>query len=416
MALALFVALRLSVQTAWAAETEISINAPAGTIQAGDSFTVTVDLSGNPGFCAVQFTLAFDQDTLTCTDASTGNLLQGMLSASNPEADTGAIIAAASVDPVQKDGTLGTFRFTAKEDLSNPSFRLEEVLLADEEGEEFSYTIQQQNGEATAGAQKPTDSQQIPVPQAPEGNNQEQTSKPEQPVQQAPQESANQGETSREPAQAPSDQSEISRTHPQEIVTTVDTPKKTAEAMVQFTDVNGHWAEEYIRSAAAKGLVSGYSDGSFRPGGQVTRGQMAVILWRMAGRPQSEGEAPFTDLTGVSDEFRTAIAWGYGKGLLNGVSATAYAPGEGLSRQAAMKLLHGYFGGVSGMETMLTEIYDATFSDSGQLSSWAKEPVYWAVYNGILTGTSQSTLSPRSGVTRAQLSAILLRALERFDT
>lgn len=388
-------------QGARAAGTEISVNAPSGSIRAGESFTVTVDVSGNPGFCAVQFILAFDQDALSCSSASSGTLLTGVLSAVNPEADAGAILGAASVDPVQGDGTLGTFQFTAKKDLENPGFRLEDVLLADVEGEDFPYQIRQRDGQTAAP--QPSGSGQEAQPSGTGGDSQtaepRQPSTPQKPA--APQQPA----APEKPAapQAPENPAQ-------------ETAAGTAETpLPDFIDLKDHWAAEQIREAAARGLVSGYSDGSFRPGVQVNRGQMAVILWRLAGKPQPEGTAPFTDLDGVSGEFRSAITWGYEKGLLNGVSATAYAPGEGLSRQAAMKLLRGFYSSQAGPEAMVASAYDGTFTDSGDLSSWAREPVYWGVYHGIMTGTTPTTLSPRSGVNRAQLAVMLTRCLDRFD-
>lgn len=364
-ALVMTAALLLAAPTALASSPELSVNGPPGSVRAGEEFTVTVELDGAAAFCAAQFTLAFDRDEMECVEAAPGTLIAGMLHAENPAAPEGAIIAAASATPVESGdgGVLGAFRFRAKADLDSPHLTLEDVLLGDEDGNELEVSL------AIGAASKPAGTPEAPeTPKAPET--------PETP-ETLPQESA---------APAPA-----------------------------FSDVKGHWAEESVRKAAEKGLIGGYADGTFRPNQPVTRKQMAVILWRMAGKPQPEAQAPFTDLESCGQEFRDAIAWGHGKGLINGTTTTTFSPDAALTRQAAMKLLFGYAGGQAGPEALLYTTYDGTYTDSARISSTTREAVYWGVYNGILNGNGQ-TLNPRGNVTRAQLSAILVRYLERGDS
>ena len=229
-----------------------------------------------------------------------------------------------------------------------------------------------------------------------------------------------------EPSQTPEAPEDSKEPETPEGSQTPGTPEQTPSAPEQtppanapapapaFPDTEGHWAVESIRKAAEKGLVSGYGDGTFRPDLPVTRKQMAVILWRMAEKPQPAGASPFKDLEGCSEEFRTAIAWGYGAGLINGTGADTFSPDAALTRQAAMKLLFGAAGGQAGPEALLYTTYDGAFKDSAQISDWAREAMYWGVYNGILNGDG-GMLKPGGTVTRAQLSAILTRYLERGE-
>lgn len=372
-ALLLTAALLLSAPAASAAS--LSITGPPGSVRAGESFAVTVELDGGEAFCAAQFTLAFDREEMECVEAKPGPLLEGMLSAENPDAPEGAIIAAASAEPVQGGGVLGTFRFTAKADLESPRFTLKDALLGDENGNELDVSLDVSVSGPAETPQTPGETPEAP-PEAPEAPGTPQT--PETP----------QGtETPETPNAAPAP---------------------------SFSDIEGHWAAESIRKAAEKGLIGGYADGTFRPDRPVTRKQMAVILWRMAGKPQPAAPAPFTDLGGCGQEFRDAIAWGYGEKLFSGTGAGTFSPDAALTRQAAMKLLFGAAGGQAGPEALLYAAYDGAFADSGQISAWAREAMYWGVYNGVLNGNGQ-TLTPRGTVTRAQLSAILTRYLERGE-
>lgn len=366
-ALLLTAALLLSAPAASAAS--LSVTGPPGSVRAGESFTVTVEMDGGEAFCAAQFTLAFDREEMECVEARPGPLLEGMLSAENPDAPEGAIIAAASAEPVQGGGVLGTFRFTAKTDLDSPRFTLKDALLGDEDGNELDVSLDVSVSGPAETPRAPGETPEAP-PEAPEAPGTPQT--PETP----------------------------------------ETPN--AAPAPSFSDIEGHWAAESIRGAAEKGLIGGYADGTFRPDRPVTRKQMAVILWRMAGKPQPAAPAPFTDLGGCGEEFQSAIAWGYGGKLLSGTGAGTFSPDAALTRQAAMKLLFGYSGGQAGPEALLYPTYDGAFADSGQISAWAREAMYWGVYNGVLNGNGQ-TLNPRGTVTRAQLSAILTRYLERGE-
>ena len=65
---------------------------------------------------------------------------------------------------------------------------------------------------------------------------------------------------------------------------------------------------------------------------------------------------------------------------------------------------------------MLFDVYETTFVDSGRISAWAKDDMYWAVYQAILSGTSPNTLEPGGTVTRAQLAAIMVRYTDRFPS
>ena len=182
----------------------------------------------------------------------------------------------------------------------------------------------------------------------------------------------------------------------------------TAVANQSFPDVTGHWAEEFVEKAASLGLFKGDSDGNFRPDDHVTRAQFITVLWRMAGAPEVQNEAPFEDIQNQSAEFQTAIAWGYVNGYVSGISEKTFDPDGSLTREAGMKILHSYSGGAVGSEILLYSIYDGLLTDSKEISQWAKQSVYWGIYNKLISGTSEITVSPKGTATRAQLAKILV--------
>ncbi len=366
LVLSLAMVLSIGTVTAFAAGTTLTINAPETLPKAGETFTVTVDLSGNPGFSALQFTLAFDGAAMDCTKVRNGAVMKGTLSVTNPDAEAGAIVAGATVEPVTENGQVATFTFTAKEDITDFDFHLVDVTLSDENADPIGYSVAFTGGTSSGDSGSSGDAED---------------------------EETEDGEEETEEESTP----------------VIIKPES-------FTDTKGHWAESFINEAVSYGLFSGYPDGSFRPGANVTRAQFVTVLWRMAGKPAVNAATPFTDIANLREEFRQAIVWAYTMGYVGGVTETTFVPNGSLTRAAAMKILYFYNGGVSGGELMMTGIYDAGFVDSGALSSWAKAPMYWGVYNGIISGNSASQLNPRGTATRAHLAKILVNYLDKFET
>lgn len=356
--------------------TVIKVTPSAASAAVGAEFTVEVAIQGNPGINAVQFTLTFDASVLDCTAVSTGPVLNGALSAVNPDAAAGAIVAAASADALTGDGALATYTFRVIGE-GEIAFGFADYVLADEQGAEIPFTL-------TGAGDQPFTPEPTPEP--------EQTQQPGQTQQP---ESPTQPEQTQQP-DGPADP---------------EGSQGTPETVYRFTDTAGHWAEAYINAAAEQGLFQGYVDGTFRPGNDVTRGEFVTVLWRLAGQPAAQA-APFTDTVGVWCE--QAIAWAYAEGYVNGRSAEIFSPNDPVTRQEAMKILFLFHGGVSGQEALFTAVYDDAYSDSGDIAAWAKPSVYWAVYNQLISGVTETTLAPQNPATRAEIAKILVSYLDNL--
>ena len=373
-------------------QTTLTLSAPDELPAVGETFTVTVSIADNPGVSAVQFTVGSNSAVVECVSAEIGGVLTGALAASNPDASGGAIVAAANSQNMTEDGALGVFTYRVLAP-GDADLRITDVILTDWQGNAADYT---------------TETDTLPDDAKPEtgqagdgigGSEPPETSAPENPT----------DEPEDEPEEEPEETlEEVPQEQPEEI-----------KPVSSFTDVPaGFWAESYIRRATEAGLFQGYADGSFRPNQSVTRIQFVTVLWRSAGRPAASQAAPFTDMDAAADtDFARAASWGYEQGYIggydNGDGTVSFRPNLPVSRQQAMAILFRYSGSASGMEQLLTEVYDSQFTDSGQIASYARSAMYWAVYNGYLSGTSATTLTPGGPATRAQLAKILVEYLER---
>ena len=180
--------------------------------------------------------------------------------------------------------------------------------------------------------------------------------------------------------------------------------------LTDFIDMTSHWGESFVQQAVEMGLFTGYPDGTFKPDDTISRADFVTVLWRSAGSPEPKTAAPFADVP-ANAYYAKAVAWAKENGYVDGTGATTFAPADALQRQAAMKILFCYNGAQSGLELLLTSAYDAAFTDSGMIASWAKAPLYWAYYNDIISGVGGDCLSPTTSVTRAQMAKILVNYL-----
>ncbi len=385
--IALLLAVQLLTPLACAAGTTLKLTAPDKLPDVGQTFTVTAELTGNTGLAAVQLSLGYDDSVVECTGIENGALVAGMLAASNPYATrggVGAILAAATTTAVKTDGSLAVFTFRVKA-AGDAKLTLADALLSDIDGKALSLSyslpalIAQGSG-SDSGSGSGSDAE-----------------KPGTDNKKSEDDKKSEDEDKSEDEEKPADgaQEEV----------------KSGS----FRDVTStHWAFDSVERAAELGLVTGYSDGTFRPDTPVTRAQFVLMLWRMCGKPTAAKAASFADAS--ADWYQDALSWAVEKGYVNGLSDTRFGPDAPITRQQATAILFRLNGGQSGTELTLTGIYEQTFADSTTIAAWAKDATWWAVYHELVSGVGGSRIAPEANASRAQIAAILLRYADQFMT
>lgn len=384
--IALLLAVQLLTPLACAAGTTLKLTAPDKLPDVGQTFTVTAELTGNTGLAAVQLSLGYDDSVVECTGIENGALVAGMLAASNPYATrdgVGAILAAATTTAVKTDGSLAMFTFRVKA-AGDAKLTLADALLSDIDGKALSLSyslpalIAQGSG-SDSGSGSGSDAEKPGTDNKKSDNDKK----------------SEDDKKSEEEQPADAAQEEV----------------RTGS----FRDVTStHWAFASVERAAELGLVTGYSDGTFRPDTPVTRAQFVLMLWRMCGKPAATKAASFADAS--ADWYQDALSWAVEKGYVNGLSDTRFGPDAPITRQQAMAILFRLNGGQSGTELTLTGIYEQTFADSTTIAAWAKDATWWAVYHELVSGVGGSRIAPEANASRAQIAAILLRYADQFMT
>lgn len=369
----------------------LTIRAPSGAVRAGEEFDAELDLTENSGFSGFQCTLVYDPETLECEDVSLGEILRGTFSGTNPLRGRGAFVLSASGSPITGTGILAAIRFRAKADIPDLQFSVDDVLFTKANGDALPFHVEgirTDPPESGSTGQRTRSNPQSAAEAETEGDGF----------------TASDGKNS-EPSVSGNN------AHSGESAADASRQEAAASAPVSapFTDTAGHWAERAIAEAARRGFVHGYPDGTFRPDEPLTRAQFVTVLWNLEGRPAPADSAPFRDLDGLSAEFCSAIAWAYEKGYVQGTGPDAFTPRARVTRQAAMKILFQYSGGRGGSARLVESIYDNYFEDSAFIPAWAKLPLYWGIYNTVLTEQEPRILDPAGTVTRGLLADMIVR-------
>ena len=179
-----------------------------------------------------------------------------------------------------------------------------------------------------------------------------------------------------------------------------------------FSDVPAtHWAYTAIEKAAGRGMVAGVGDGKYDPNGTITGGQLLTMLTRHFCPSDIETDPIVLSQAGHSGRWYSGNLYAALKhGYLDGIDPTEIDLDAPCTREQMVTILYNVAGRPATDASAL-----AQFNDRGQVAAYAVNGFSWAVSNKVVSGTSNTTLSPRGTATRAQVAVILIRYLENVE-
>ena len=177
-----------------------------------------------------------------------------------------------------------------------------------------------------------------------------------------------------------------------------------------FHDVtNRDWYYDDVLYAYINGLMDGISMTSFGADQNTTRGQVVTILWRLTGEPRAARNNQFTDVSSNA-YYNTAISWAAENGIVKGYDSKTFRPNANVTREQLAAILYRY-AQYKGYD--VSDKADlGKFTDSGKIGAWAADAMAWANANALVNGVSATILNPQGEATRAQVAAILHRFCE----
>jgi len=185
---------------------------------------------------------------------------------------------------------------------------------------------------------------------------------------------------------------------------------KVAQATT-FPDIQNNWAQSFIEALAARNVISGFPDGTFRPNAPVTRAQFAAMISKAFPLTQQREGITFNDVPSfywASDAIQAA----YQSGFLAGYPNNIFLPEQNIPRaQVLVSLASGL-----NLNASNVAILD-NFQDAADIPDFARKAIAAATENRIVVNyPNLATLSPNQIATRADVAAFIYQALVRNGT
>ena len=199
-------------------------------------------------------------------------------------------------------------------------------------------------------------------------------------------------------------------TMPASKVTVQATFTQNQSGTLPFTDVKtGDWFYEAVQYVYDKGMMTGVSADRFAPASTTTRGMIVTILYRLENEPAVSGGSAFTDVENGA-WYADAVVWAAANDIVNGTSATTFAPNSPITREQMAAILYRY-AAYKGYD--VSQKADLSgYTDAASISGYAKDALAWANAQKLITGVTDTTLNPQGSATRAQVATILMRLCE----
>ncbi len=181
---------------------------------------------------------------------------------------------------------------------------------------------------------------------------------------------------------------------------------------MSFTDVNDiDWYYDAADFVFSRGIMTGMTDTEFGPSVKLSRAPFATILYRMEGEPEvAYDPAAFPDVR--EGQFYTAPAiWAKSTGVISGYEDGRFGPADEITREQMAVMMYRY-ANMLGLDTS-AEGDMSGFPDAGQISPFAERKVNWAVGAGLIKGDG-GNVNPQGTAERAQCATIIMRFMDGY--
>ena len=180
-----------------------------------------------------------------------------------------------------------------------------------------------------------------------------------------------------------------------------------------FTDIGSHWAKDYIGFVSGRELYNGTGDNVFSPDSGMTRAMFATVIGRLYERSYGEIEAlsnhAFTDCN-YSGYYGKYVDWAVKEGIISGVGGGLFEPDREITREQMAAILYR-FADLLGVLPSKTDT-TLNYPDASAISSWAQSAALYCQSTGIITGRDGGSFAPQSTATRAEVATIFERFIE----
>ncbi len=181
-----------------------------------------------------------------------------------------------------------------------------------------------------------------------------------------------------------------------------------------FGDVDdGDWFADAVRFVYENGMMNGVSETSFAPHATTSRSMIVTILYRLEGEPVVDDAMDFTDVAGDA-YYAEAVRWAASEGIVGGYGGGLFGANDDVTREQLAAILYRY-AAYQGYD--VSQRADLSgFGDASSISPYAQEALSWAHAQGLVLGFEDGSLRPQGTASRAQIAAVLMRFLAAVPT
>ncbi|WP_054252646.1 5'-nucleotidase C-terminal domain-containing protein [Neofamilia massiliensis] len=175
------------------------------------------------------------------------------------------------------------------------------------------------------------------------------------------------------------------------------------EEQVGFTDIKGHWGEEFINSVVEDKIFMGTSKTTFEPNANITRAMIVTTLYRLEGMPEVKNPAEFSDVK-TNMWYSDPIAWAAANDIVKGYEDKSYKPDQEVTREEMAAIISRY---LAYKAVPVTSMLPEAFADQDKIATWALTDVQTVQLTKIMSGKPGNLFDPQGKATRAELAKVM---------
>ena len=189
--------------------------------------------------------------------------------------------------------------------------------------------------------------------------------------------------------------------------------KTPEENELPFRDVTkDDWFYSSVKYAYENKLFSGVTETAFAPYDSLTRAMLVTVLWRAEGMPETDTPVLFDDID-PEGYYAKALRWAVSEEIAAGMSDTEFAPNDPITREQIAAIMFRY-AKLKGNAPQGAWAIALDYQDTGEIADWAMESVMFCKLKGIMLGDDTNAFRPKNNATRAETAAIVQRFLENL--
>lgn len=174
------------------------------------------------------------------------------------------------------------------------------------------------------------------------------------------------------------------------------------------------WYYETCDRAVAEGLIAGVAPEVFAPNRALSRAMLVAILYRMEGLPEGAPGCAYSDVD-QNGYYYPALCWATARGIASGYPDGSFAPDAGITRQELCSVLMRYLRATGKLPAAPSGDALSRYADGDAVGAWARDAVNTMCALGIVAGYPDNTVRPNGGATRAEAVALLLRTVDAVE-